>query len=77
MARALDGFAAFGMSAPVYWVGAMTVVFFHPEVGQIARLPISKPNTYRPLTDDPLAWLQSCGCRGSSSGSRWPPSRCG
>jgi peptide/nickel transport system permease protein len=57
--RALDGFAAFGMSAPVYWVGAMTVVFFHPEVGEIARLPISKPNTYQPLTHDPLAWLQS------------------
>jgi peptide/nickel transport system permease protein len=58
-ARALDGFAAFGMSAPVYWVGAMTVVFFHPEVGEVARLPISKPNTYQPLTHDPLAWLQS------------------
>ena len=59
VARALDGFAAFGMAAPVYWVGAMIVVFFHPEVGQLARLPISKPNTYQPLTHDPLAWLQS------------------
>jgi peptide/nickel transport system permease protein len=59
VARGLDGFAAFGMCAPVYWIGAMTVVFFHPQVGQIARLPISKPNTYKPLTDDPVAWLQS------------------
>jgi peptide/nickel transport system permease protein len=59
IARGLDGFAAFGMSAPVYWVGAMFVVFFHPEVGKFARLPISKPNTYQPLTHDPLAWLQS------------------
>ena len=59
VARGLDGFAAFAMCAPVYWVGAMTVVFFHPEVGEIARLPICKPNTYRPLTHDPLAWLQS------------------
>lgn len=57
--RGLDGFAAFGMSAPVYWVGLMTVHFFHPEVGQIAHLPISKPNTYVPLASDPLAWLQS------------------
>jgi peptide/nickel transport system permease protein len=57
--RALDGFAAFGMSAPVYWVGAMFVVFFHPQVGLVARLPISEPNTYKPLTRDPLAWLQS------------------
>jgi peptide/nickel transport system permease protein len=57
--RALDGFAAFGMSAPVYWVGAMFVVFFHPEVGKFARLPISEPNTYKPLTHDPVAWLQS------------------
>jgi ABC-type antimicrobial peptide transport system permease subunit len=59
VARALDVFAAFGLSAPVYWVGAMSVVFFHPEVGEIARLPISKPNTYQPLTHDPLAWLQA------------------
>jgi peptide/nickel transport system permease protein len=57
--RALDGFAAFGMSAPVYWVGAMFVVFFHPEVGKFARLPISTPNTYAPLTKDPWQWLQS------------------
>jgi peptide/nickel transport system permease protein len=57
--RALDGFAAFGMSAPVYWVGAMFIVFFHPEVGKFARLPISTPNTYQPLTKDPLQWLQS------------------
>jgi peptide/nickel transport system permease protein len=42
-----------------YWLGAMAVVFFHPQVGEIARLPISKPNTYAPLTVDPLAWLQS------------------
>jgi peptide/nickel transport system permease protein len=56
---ALDGFAAFGMSAPVYWVGAMFIVFFHPEVGKFARLPISTPNTYEPLTKDPLQWLQS------------------
>jgi peptide/nickel transport system permease protein len=59
VARGLDGFAAFGMAAPVYWVGAMTVVFFHPEVGRIARLPISKPNTYEPFSADPLAWIQS------------------
>jgi peptide/nickel transport system permease protein len=57
--RALDGFAAFGMSAPVYWVGAMFVVFFHPQVGKFARLPISTPNTYQPLTKDPWQWLQS------------------
>ncbi|MEN3283265.1 MAG: peptide/nickel transport system permease protein [Solirubrobacteraceae bacterium] len=59
MGRGLDVFAAFGMSAPVYWVGAMAIVFFHPDVGRFARLPISKPNTYQPLTHDPLSWLQS------------------
>jgi peptide/nickel transport system permease protein len=57
--RGLDGFAAFGMSAPVYWVGAMFVVFFHPEVGKFARLPISEPNTYQPLTHNPWQWFQS------------------
>ncbi|MEA2359997.1 MAG: peptide/nickel transport system permease protein [Solirubrobacteraceae bacterium] len=55
----LNAFAAFGMAAPVYWVGAMAVVFFHPEVGRIARLPISKPNTYVPLAKDPGAWFGS------------------
>jgi len=55
--RGLSGFAAFAMSAPVYWVGSMFVVLFHPEVGRIARLPISEPNTYEPLTKDPLHWL--------------------
>ena len=59
LGRGLDGFAAFGMSAPVYWIGAMMVVFFHPQVGRLARLPISKPNSYEPLTHDPLAWLGS------------------
>jgi peptide/nickel transport system permease protein len=55
--RGLDGFAAFAMSAPVYWVGAMFVTLFHPVVGRVARLPISEPNTYEPLTHDPLAWF--------------------
>ena len=60
VARAgLNAFAAFGMAAPVYWVGAMAVVLFHPEVGRIARLPISKPNTYVPLAKDPAAWFGS------------------
>ncbi len=57
--RALDGLAAFGMAAPVYWVGAMTVVLFHPEVGRLAHLPVSRPNTYVPLATDPAAWLGS------------------
>ena len=56
-ARALDGLAAFGMAAPVYWVGAMFVVLFHPQVGRVARLPISTPNTYEPLAKDFGAWL--------------------
>jgi peptide/nickel transport system permease protein len=47
------------MAAPVYWVGAMTVVLFHPEVGRIAHLPVSEPNTYEPLSKDPLAWFGS------------------
>jgi peptide/nickel transport system permease protein len=59
LGRGLAGFAVFGMSAPVYWIGAMMVVFFHPQVGRLARLPISKPNSYEPLTHDPLAWLGS------------------
>lgn len=55
----LSAFAAFGMAAPVYWVGAMTVVLFHPEVGRVARLPISEPNTYQPLSKDLGAWFAS------------------
>jgi len=59
VARGLDGFAAFGMAAPVYWVGAMFVVLFHPQVGRVAHLPISTPNTYAPLAQDPIAWFGS------------------
>ena len=59
LGRGLAGVAVFAMSAPVYWIGAMMVVFFHPQVGRLARLPISKPNSYEPLTHDPLAWLGS------------------
>lgn len=59
LARSLDGLAAFGMAAPVYWIGAMFVVLFHPEVGRVARLPISTPNTYEPLAKDFGAWLGS------------------
>jgi peptide/nickel transport system permease protein len=55
----LNGFAAFGMAAPVYWVGAMAVVLFHPQVGTLARLPISTPNTYQPLSQDPAAWFEA------------------
>ncbi|MGZ4269364.1 MAG: ABC transporter permease [Solirubrobacteraceae bacterium] len=59
LAWSLSGVAAFGMAAPVYWVGAMFVVLFHPQVGRIARLPISTPNTYEPLGKDVGAWLGS------------------
>lgn len=54
---ALNGFAAFGIAAPVYWIGAMVVVLFHPQVGTLAHLPVSTPNTYQPLTKDPAAWV--------------------
>ena len=57
--RALALGSAAGLSVPVYWLGFMTLVLFAPEQGRWGIPFFTRSDTYRPLTEDPLAWLQS------------------
>lgn len=58
--RALWAASAFGLSAPVYWVALMLVYLVSPNVGGPLHLSFaSDVDSYRPLTQDPVAWLRS------------------
>jgi peptide/nickel transport system permease protein len=49
--RATMGFALFGVSAPVFWLGLMSLFIFWEKLG------IAPGTGYVPLTEDPLSWL--------------------
>jgi peptide/nickel transport system permease protein len=51
--------ALIALCAPVYWVGLMSARVFSPDVGPIGLPFFPLPGTYRPLTEDPLAWLHA------------------
>jgi peptide/nickel transport system permease protein len=57
--RAVEGFAALALCAPVYWTALMAVLLFDHQVGIVAHLPFGAPGSYRPLTDDPLHWANA------------------
>jgi peptide/nickel transport system permease protein len=57
-ARVIETLAAFFIIAPVYWVGLMLLLAFHPGFGPVP-IGIFNTNVYEPLTVDPLAWLKS------------------
>jgi peptide/nickel transport system permease protein len=57
--RGLALASAAGMSLPVYWLGFMVLVLFAPDQGRWGIPFVTQSDSYRPLTDDPLAWLQS------------------
>jgi peptide/nickel transport system permease protein len=57
--RALAVGSAAGLSVPVYWLGFMVLVLFAPGEGRWGIPFVSQTGGYRPLTADPLAWLQS------------------
>jgi peptide/nickel transport system permease protein len=49
--RAAMGFALFGVSAPVFWLGLMALLVFWQQLGIL-------PGTgYVPFADDPASWL--------------------
>jgi peptide/nickel transport system permease protein len=58
MAILLDRLAAVAVCAPVYWVGLMAIFLFSPDIGTIAIPFVGGQGTYRPLTQDPVRWLQ-------------------
>ena len=57
--RALAVGSAAGLSVPVYWLGFMVLVLFAPSQGRWGIPFVTRSDSYRPLTEDPLAWLQS------------------
>jgi peptide/nickel transport system permease protein len=58
-ARALRLLALLALCAPVYWTGLLSILLFGSGVGHVAELGIFDTGVYRPLAQDPLAWLQS------------------
>jgi peptide/nickel transport system permease protein len=59
VSRALQCAATLLLCAPVYVVGMIVILVFGKSVGAPVPLPFVSPNSYAPLTRDPLAWLNS------------------
>jgi peptide/nickel transport system permease protein len=56
--RAAMGFALLAISAPVYWVGLVSIYLFSEDLGKLA--PIFKGSgQYTPFTEDPVAWASA------------------
>jgi peptide/nickel transport system permease protein len=56
--RAAMGFALLAISAPVYWVGLVSIYLFSEDLGKLA--PIFKGSgQYTPFTEDPIAWASA------------------
>ena len=55
--RLAMGLALLAISAPAYWLGLVSLYFFADDIGRFPLLPGA--SSYRPLTDDPGAWLGS------------------
>jgi peptide/nickel transport system permease protein len=58
LSRLLEGIATLAVCAPVYWVGLMAIFLFAPDIGSLPIPFVGGQGTYRPLTQDPLHWLQ-------------------
>jgi len=55
--RLAMGAALVGISAPVYWLGLVSIYLFSNDIG---RFPIFEPpGTYVAITEDPTQWLKS------------------
>jgi peptide/nickel transport system permease protein len=58
-ARVLRMLALLALCAPVYWTGLLSILLFGSGVGRVAELGIFDTGVYRPLLEDPVAWVQS------------------
>lgn len=54
----LDRVAALAICAPVYWIGLVAIYAFSPDIGAFGIPLFGGQGTYRPLTEDPVAWLR-------------------
>lgn len=55
--RLAMGAALVGISAPVYWLGLVSIYLFSNDIGQVQIF--DPPGTYRGITEDPGQWLRS------------------
>jgi peptide/nickel transport system permease protein len=55
--RAVMGAALVGISAPVYWLGLVSLFLFASDIGKLHLF--GGAGSYVPLTQDPRAWLDS------------------
>ncbi len=58
-ARVLNGFGALALAAPTYATAFLIVIYFGSVGGTHPLFFVSDGGIYRPLTDDPLAWLHA------------------
>ena len=57
VARLLGLAAAVAICAPVYWVGLMALLLFGEGLGVVVQIGLFDTGGYRPVTEDPIAWL--------------------
>ena len=58
MDRAAMGFALLAISAPVYWVGLVSIYLFSKDLGKLAPI-FQGSGQYTPITQDPIAWASA------------------
>jgi peptide/nickel transport system permease protein len=56
--RAAMGFALLAISAPVYWVGLVSIYLFSKDLGKVAPI-FQGSGQYTPFTTDPIAWASA------------------
>jgi peptide/nickel transport system permease protein len=56
--RAAMGFALLAISAPVYWVGLVSIYLFSKDLGKLAPI-FQGSGQYTPFTEDPIAWASA------------------
>jgi peptide/nickel transport system permease protein len=56
--RAAMGFALLAISAPVYWVGLVSIYLFSEDLGKVAPI-FEGSGQYTPFTEDPVAWASA------------------
>ncbi|HVL97330.1 MAG TPA: ABC transporter permease [Solirubrobacteraceae bacterium] len=56
--RMFMGAALVAISAPVYWLGLVSIYLFSNDIGVAARI-FQPPGSYVPLWEDPSMWLRS------------------
>jgi peptide/nickel transport system permease protein len=57
--RVVIGLTLIAISAPVYWLGLVSLYLFAPDFGVLELNFLGGQGSYQPLTEDPVQWLKS------------------